>query len=361
MLRLCVRYLLALALGIAIGVYPFIGELLPKNAPEQHSQRWETYDYDQEKYQKALEASASFDTLLEITPPADNAPIEKWLAFMQQLDSTPLSKRHDNGGATTPLMAWYAYVAKHKPEALIQGFGEFGFHQSKLDVLIRYGLLANWDDYVGEPDNILLESRAALAAYTYRYGFSQAQTRYKQALFKKLQHMDVHRQRIDLANIPFIADSLSDNEVEKLSELLLNRPIIIDPRDIKLLTATGRFQRSDLLSLMRRHAYSQKMMSSYKLHGAQLGASEYIEDVIPDLTSNAKQPTNFYCSACVLAVLTDGLIGTPLLTAYNQGRVTVEPDGDGEYLFKLADHGQLLTPAQGEILQKPNAYMEWSR
>lgn len=352
--------MLALVIGLIFGVYPFIDELLPSNEPPPAVKRWETYGYDVTKYQEILKNSADFDALLSLTPPADNANIDEWFLFLQQLNNTPLAKRHDNSGATTPLMAWYAYTAKHKPEALIQAYGKYGFHQSKLDVLIRYGLLQDWDKFVDDPSDILLDSSAALAAYAYYHGTDQAKGTYKTALFQRLQLMDTRKQRIDLENIPFIMGTLSNEEVTTLSQLLLNRPIIIDPRDIKLLTATKRFKRNDLLALMRRHAYQSKTMSSYKLHGVQLGAAEYINDVIPDMTTNAKKPTNFYCAACVLAVATDGLIGEPLLAAFQQGLIKIEPEQNNEYTLSLTDELQPVKTPHREI-QQPKAHLEWSQ
>ena len=77
-----------------------------------------------------------------------------------------------------------------------------------------------------------------------------------------------------------------------------------------------------------------------------LGDISYIRTFVNDADDNDKQPTNFYCSTCTLAISTEGLIGEPLLHAVSQGRLKITPQNG----------------LNGEValLTKGKPTMEWS-
>ena len=45
-----------------------------------------------------------------------------------------------------------------------------------------------------------------------------------------------------------------------------------------------------------------------------------MKQFISDAQDNDKQPTNFYCAGCSLALVSDGLVGSPLIWAVQEGK-----------------------------------------
>jgi hypothetical protein len=101
---------------------------------------------------------------------------------------------------------------------------------------------------------------------------------------------------------------------------------------------TGLFEnaRSEILELIVEHGDSSRSMSSYFLHGAELGNTDYLDSLIGDAADNANQPRNFYCAACGLALVSDGLLGSTLIEAVANGqRIDVERD-EPEFVLSLS-------------------------
>jgi hypothetical protein len=138
------------------------------------------------------------------------------------------------------------------------------------------------------------------------------------------------RIQLKLECLRFALPAMTDDEVERFIPHLRNSLYRPDPRRFRGMLQSDRFagREGELLSLIVEYAYSSRSMSSYLVDGALLGNSHYVHELLSDLSDNAKQPTNFYCAACGLALATDGVIGSALLQAIGNGQpLAVSHDG----------------------------------
>jgi hypothetical protein len=275
---------------------------------------------------KVLEETADIDAILALKPPKPGDPVEHWMAFGRAVNAVDTGSRYSKSGQTTPMLGWYAYLAKHHPEAVYRLYNEGVVTGDHLGHLFEVGLAPGWDEYVQDVDKLLLSERAALANLAVAKGVEYAQRRVIDAFFAR---SDL-RIQLQLESLRFALPAMTDDEVERFIPHLRNSLYRPDPRRFRGMLQSDRFagREGELLSLIVEYAYSSRSMSSYLVDGALLGNSHYVHELLSDLSDNAKQPTNFYCAACGLALATDGVIGSALLQAIGNGQpLAVSHDG----------------------------------
>jgi len=278
--------------------------------------------------------TAAIQQLLSLKLPSLDAPDVDWLNFLAQLDAVHTGKRYSNSGVTTPLLPWYAYIAKHRPDIIYAAIDTRLIDSRKFDHLLQTGFLTDWSEHVSNTDSLFLSSSVALSSFAQSFGKEAAQNRLINALFINTSEGDTSaRRKIALGNVVFAYSAMSDTQKKQLLPKLLNGSYTIDPRGVAGLTQFPELDREDLLALIHKHAYPNKSMSSYMLTGAQLGDTDYVVSLIDDLETNAKQPTNFYCSICALAMTSDGLIGNAVVKANAQGKLLLTPSKHGAIIL----------------------------
>ena len=271
--------------------------------------------------EKVFAETADIDAILALQPPGKNASEQQWLDFAEQLDRIDTGSRYSNSNHTTPLLSWYAYIARHSPETIYRLYNQKQFNNARLGHLISFGLLPDWYKYIWDVGLLVLENNEALASIALHAGDKVATDLFIDAFFDST----LGQRRLHIENLRYALPYMSQQQREKVTPLLQSDVYIIDPRKISrlLLSDTFSAHSAELLDILN-HAASQgsyrhsRSMASYYLDGAHLGDDIYIDLLIRDAKNNAKQPTNFYCSACSLALITDGLLGSALIEASQQ-------------------------------------------
>ncbi len=323
--------------GILLGVWQYIpaGESSAKS-PSSTANKLIS---DSEFNEKAFIDTAKIGPLLNLKAPEKSAPVSEWYQFALSFDDMDLGKRTGNSGQTSPMLAWYAYIAKHKPEALYKLYNQGKLGRTKFEHLLRFGYLKYWDESINDVDKVLLHNRQAVLTMAYSKGKAQARKRVEQA-FLKLSNDQMGENRRDHLTIEillFAMKGMSDKDKDRVLPILKSGVFIIDPREFYHLKIANRFEDADIVSLIDQtvkngkngNSYRQRMMSGYMMDGALLGNQDYIKSMMRDLEDNAKQPTNFYCAACGLALSTDGLLGYPLINASKKGKLVFNKDQNG--------------------------------
>lgn len=320
-------------LGVMLGVWQFIpaGAVDTKN-PQQLSFKVTNSEFNQ----KAFTSTGNIESLLNLKAPEKSASVSEWYQFALSFDDLDLGKRTRNSGQTTPMLAWYAYVAKHKPEALYKLYNQGKLDGTKFEHLLRFGYLKYWDESINDVDKVVLDNRQAVLTMAYSKGKEQARKRVAQAFFKLSTNQMGKSRRIhlDIEILLFALKGMTDDEKERVLPILKSGVFTIDPREFYHLKIAKGFSDEELVSLIDQYAksgssYSQRMMSGYMMDGAVLGNDDYIKSMTRDLEDNAKQPTNFYCAACGLALSSDGLLGYPLINASKKGKVIFSKGKNG--------------------------------
>lgn len=285
--------------------------------------------------QQVLGDSANIEQILALEPPEPGAPAEEWMAFVGALESVEMGDRHGNSGVTTPLLVFYAYIAKHHPETIYKLLPTYRLDDRKFGHLVKMGFLPDWPENVADSGERLLESNSALIKTALVEGEDHARETIKEAFFRVAEESKGARKpELSLSALRYGMVAMSAEERRRVLDILLDERFDIDPRGVEALVSFGELDPDRLLSLIRLYAYDQKSMSSYMLLGARLGETDYIRAMLPDLPDNAKEPTNFYCALCGIVIHTDGMVGPPLVEAARKGAVEVEKVARGEYVLR---------------------------
>lgn len=293
-------------------------------------------------------ASVTIDNL---TPPPPGASRAQWLSFAHQVSGTKTGSRHDNRDYTSPLLPWYVYIARQSPEAIYSLYQDRTINKRILGHLIQFGLLPEWYQQLPDARKLLLNEPAALINLAVHHSSAFA----REELISLLREYESQMGSISAGTLLFAISGMQDHELESILSQLQNGTMRIDPRSLRHLMLEPRLENrdSDVLAIMRTqekggyNSGKSRSMSSYFLHGAELGAADYVEKLIHDAKDNNDQPTNFYCAACSLALVSEGLVGADLIDAVTAGKqikvedrtvtdIYFEPDGEKTYLLNIA-------------------------
>lgn len=321
----------ALSLGSIAGFAQYWPDILELAFADPDKSGWSNAAVDEQVYRD----SANIEQILALDPPEPDAPAEKWMAFVNTMESIEMGDRHGNSGVTTPLLVFYAYIAKHHPATIYQLVEEHHFSDRKFSHLVTMGFLEDWPKHVSKSDRLLLESNSALIHRAFTKGEKYARQSVTEAFFRLAEaNKGAGQPDLDLSNLRYGMMAMSAEERRQAVSILLDQAFDIDPRGVEDLVSVEGLNPDRLLSLIRLYAYDSKSMSSYMLTGAQLGETGYIRAMIPDIPDNAEQPTNFYCALCGLVIYTDGMLGPPLIKAARDGTVEVNKVSRGEFVLQ---------------------------
>ena len=331
--------ILATVIGAVAGLALYWPEIQKNAFPDVVSIDWEAGAIDEQ----VLMDSANYEQMLALNPPRPGAEASEWKSFVAALDQIEMGKRYSNSGVTTPLLGWYAYIAKHHPASIYDLLENGRTSKSLFNHLIQFGFLEGWADNLKNKDQILLNSNEALLDFSISLGEVEAQ-RYVADVFlsyaeNKDNSVTLKSIDIDLENIIFAMNAMSESEKLQVLPLLQSGLFKFDPRAVEYLKDVKSMDRDGLLALIKMYAYPSKSMSSYMTTGALLGEKDYVMTMVADVHDNAKQPTNFYCSACGLALATDGLIGQALITAAAEQDLQIEQSESGEFVLSKKRDG----------------------
>lgn len=284
-----------------------------------------------------------------LVPPATGATNAEWLAFAHQVHDTETGSQHDNSDYTTPLLPWYAYIARQNPHAIYTLYQERNINDRIMGHLIQFGLLPQWYEEMEGAQKLLLSEPAALINLAVQRGSDFARAE----LISLLRNGEAQRGRVGAGPLLFAISGMRDDEIDKLLTQLGSGALRLDPRSLRTLMQEPRVEsrESEMLAILRVQAQrygssSSRSMSSYFLHGAELGAQDYVSNLVADVQDNDGQPTNFYCAACYLALVSDGMVGKTLTQAVQAGRTVAVADylRDGrsghEYQLSLVQGGR---------------------
>ena len=330
--------ILATVVGAMGGLALYLPEIQKNAFPDSDNVKWEAGTINEQ----VLKDTANIDHIMALKPPRPDAPDSEWKSFIAALNQVAMGKRYPNSGVTTPLLGWYAYIAKHHPASIYELLENHRTSYSLFNHLLQFGLLKDWADNMKNRDQILRRSNEALLAFSISRGEAEAQRDVAAAFFSYAENQnnsDSDSQHnpnpldINLKNIIFAMNAMSETEKQQVLPLLQSGLFKFDPRAVEHLTHLENMDRDSLLSLIRMYAYPSKSMSSYMTTGALLGAKDYVTSMVADVHDNAKQPTNFYCSACGLALATEGLIGQALIKAAAEQQLQIEQSESGEFIL----------------------------
>lgn len=327
---------LATVVGAVGGFALYFSDIQNNAFPDSKSVEWNTGIVDEQ----VLKDTANIKHILALDPPRPGAPDDEWERFMAALDQVDMGKRYPNSGVTTPLLGWYAYIAKHHPASIYNLLEKHNRGSSLFNHLIQFGFLKDWADKMKDRNRILLNSNEALLVYSNSRGEAEAQRDVANAFFSyaeiKNNGDSEHKLKslnINLKNIVFAMNAMTEAEKQQVLPLLQSGIFKFDPRAVEHLINIESMDRDGLLALIRMYAYPHKSMSSYMTTGALLGAKDYVRNMVEDVHDNAKQPTNFYCSACGLALATDGLIGQELVKTVANQQLQIKQSKNGEFIL----------------------------
>jgi len=281
----------------------------------------------------ALKDTAAIEPLLALTAPDKDDSVQDWYDFALSFDDLDLGKRYGNYGQTTPMLGWYAYIAKYKPQAIYKLYNQGKIGNTKLEHLLQFGYLTYWEEYINDVDKLLLSVNQAVLSMAFEKGSEEARKRVAKAFFR-LGNDDLatRNPKLRIENLLFAMKTMTADEKTRTKRILESGTFNIDPRSLYRLKLSDIYkndsENKNLLSLMEMYAgrgsYQQRSMSSYMTDGAILGNQDYVAAMVKDLETNAKQPTNFYCAACGLALSADGLIAYPLINASKKNKVIID-------------------------------------
>lgn len=334
---------LAAVVGAVGGLSLYWTEIQSNAFPDAVSVEWEVDDIDEQ----VLIDSANFEQMLALNPPGPGAEDSEWKSFINVLDQIKMGKRYSNSGVTTPLLGWYAYIAKHHPASIYDLLENHRISESLFNHLIQFGFLKDWFDHLKNKDRVLLNSNVALLSFSISRGEVEAQRYVADAFFSYAENKNdgdssysLKPIDIDLENIIFAMNAMSESEKQQVLPLLQSGVFKFDPRAVEHFMHFKSMGRDGLLALIKMYAYPSKSMSSYMITGALLGEKDYVSTMVEDVHDNASQPTNFYCSACGLALASDGLIGQALITAAAKQQLQIEQSESGDFILSNKKPGR---------------------
>jgi len=334
--------ILASVVGAIGGIVLYFPDIQNNAFPNSDTVEWTTGAIDEQ----VLKDTANIKQLLALEPPRPGAPDDEWKRFILELDQVEMGKRYSNSGVTTPLLGWYAYIAKHHPTSIYNLLENNRKSYSLFNHLLQFGLLKDWADNMKNRDQILLRSTEALLSFSISRGEKKAQRDLADAFFNSAENKNnndgeykLKPININLKNILFSMNAMTETEKKKVLPLLQSGLFKFDPRAVEHLTHLENMDSEGLLSLIKMYAYPSKSMSSYMTTGALLGEKKYVASMVEDVHDNAKQPTNFYCSACGLALATDGLIGQTLINVAAEDKLQINKSISGEFILSKTKNG----------------------
>ncbi|MEH6458204.1 MAG: hypothetical protein V7749_17885 [Cocleimonas sp.] len=331
-------------IGALLGVWQYIpaAKSLPSDISSSKAQSIISKLLPTKLNKTALKDTAAIEPLLALKPPEKDASVHEWYDFALSLDDLDLGKRYGNRGQTTPMLSWYAYIAKYKPQAIYKLYNQGKLGNIKFEHLLQFGFLKYWDEYVNDVDKLLLSENQTVLSMAYEKGVDVTRRRVSQAFFKvSNDDFSSHNPNLEIENLLFAMKSMTDDEKVRVKEILEMGIFDIDPRFLYHLKLSDIFADDStneaLVALIEKYAkrgsYDRRSMSIYMVDGAILGNKKYIETMVKDLETNAKQPTNFYCAACGIALSADGLMAYPLINASKKGKVEVNANPDGQFIL----------------------------
>lgn len=330
--------ILATVVGAVGGMALYLPEIQKNAFPDSVNIEWETGTIDEQ----VLKDTANIDHILALKPPRPDASDSDWKNFIAMLNQVAMGKRYSNNGVTTPLLGWYVYIAKYHPASIYDLLENHRTSYSLFNHLLQFGLLKDWADNMKNRDQILLRSTEALLSFSISRGEAEAQREVANAFFSYAENKNNNNNdgeyklkpiEINLRNIVFAMNVMSETEKKKVLPLLQSGLFKFDPRAVEHLMHLKNMEPDGLLSLIKMYAYPSKSMSSYMTTGALLGEKNYVTSMVGDVHDNAKQPTNFYCSACGLALATDGLIGQTLIKVAAEDKLQIKKSISGEFIL----------------------------
>ena len=283
---------------------------------------WTLNTLNNEVYEKFL----SIEQLLALSPPdPETGKDSDWYKFAMQLRNVSLPRRHSRI-VTSPLLIWYVYIAKYSPDTIYTLFNDRQLDFDTFSHLVQFGFLEDWWKHVHFFESLLLYREKALMSLAISIGEAEAKQYYIRAFFDKLNKSSTrisqknsmnYSSEIRINNLLFAYPDMTALQKQQAKAALMNRVFAIDPRHVERLKYASGWNMTDkeLLSLIKLNEYREerRMMSSFFTEGAKYGDKKYFEMLLNDAELNDSQPNNFYCSACALAILSDGLVGTTLL------------------------------------------------
>jgi hypothetical protein len=320
---------LALLIGTICGGYQYRNDILHSLSGENNPIVWEQLDIDK----KVVENTTNIDAIMALNPPHADAPEEEWARFILQIK--PIHPKNQRGHTNlSPMLAWYAYIAKHNPASLYSLINNNKLSNSIFTHLLRSGLLTHWQQSITHTDKILLNNLDAIASIALTQGLENARQQVIDGFFKQLvENGDNKVSNINIDILRFALMGMDAAQQQQAIDSLLAGRFKYDPRRIMRLSPIIDNE-SILLSLLQQQAYPSKSMSSYIQDGALWGAQEYIDTLISDVQDNAKQPMNFYCSVCGLALSSDGLLGQALIDASLQQSLHIQRNNEGIFVIE---------------------------
>ena len=269
---------------------------------------------------KVLDKFPDIDAILQLSPPDPlDSNDQDWYKFAIQLIDTPTAKRH-RSIYISPLLIWYVYIAKHNPKTIYDLFNNDQLSIAAYGHLIQFGFLDDWWEHTDEFNSLIMENGEALLSIIFSEGEAEARMIYIRSFFEIVKTQKTFR--IDVDNFVFALEAMNQAQKRDALDLFKIKKITIDPRHVELLTQTEHWQISDhdILSLIQINSFkhSDRMMSSYFTGAAKYGDDKYFNLLLNDAPHNDSQPKNFYCSACALALISDGVLGTPLIEQVNK-------------------------------------------
>ena len=337
------QFVATFVMGVALGTWQFLST--PSYSPQSETGSFSLLNtrVSPVANKPVLENSANIEQLLALKAPQKDAPLNAWYQFALSLDSVDLGKRFGNSDVTTPLLAWYALIAKQKPAVIYKLYNQGKIGNRKLEHLLRYGFLQYWQQHIDKVDQLLLKNEQAVMSLAVNKGEGHARRQVADAFLKLGKSLSTNSTReLEISLLRFAMKAMSPSELDEVLPILQRGNFKVDPRDIIQLRQTALFKdkQAELLALITYYSnsagYSSRMMSKYLVHAALLGDKSSLQAMIDDAEFNAKQPTNFYCAACGIAMSADGLLGMPLINAAKRDRIIIQtkPDQSGFVLVK---------------------------
>ena len=276
-------------------------------------QQWYLGDWDK----KTLANMADIDAVLALSIPDAEAGDPAFFQLSQQLKSVKMGRRYSVTGTTSPLLAFYVYIAKYSPNTIYRLFNSGDFDRGRLGHLIKYGYLHDWPEHIQDVQKLLLTEEELLLSLWLRDGKLVAQNAFIDAFFN-FTNPKLAAERISLRNLAFAFTGMTAEQKNQLNRIFLDGQRRIDPRRVVALKRAGiltttRKQTIALIKQLAGTPSSHRGMSSYFSDAVGLGSEYYLYLLIGDIVDNNEQPNHFYCAACGLAVFTEGLLGAPLI------------------------------------------------
>lgn len=316
---------LALMLGTGYGIgvhWPVIQENV---FPGEQIVTWQDtgVDYSRENL------TASIEDILAVTPPAPNAPPTAWMEFAHALDSIEGGNRHGNHGITSPLLPFFAYIARHNPETFYKLLRDDRISDWVFTHFLQVGLLEDWPERHFNPRAVVLKKPSAVLRLAVTEGVPSTRERIQQTMFDLARDKDMADDfRPSLSVLRFAMAGMSVSERKMVIDTLLNGPYQVNPNGVEKLVDMKGVDNNRLLSLIRKHGDLSQSRGSYMTTGALLGGKAYVEAMLDDLKNNDDQSSHIYCAACGIIMTTDGLIGDPAVRAAKHNRLDVVQTSD---------------------------------